>query len=431
MIRRHPLRVLMIAEAANPEWVSVPLVGWSLAKALSSMVDGHVVTQVRNREAILRAGWAEGENFTVIDSEAVARPMWKAANVLRMGKGKGWTMTTAINAITYPYFERLVWHRFGADIQQGAYDIVHRITPLSPTTNSSLAAKCKKAGVPFVLGPLNGGVPWPAGFDSERRREKEYLSYVRGAYKMLPGRQSMLKATAAILTGSHHTASEIPESFQDKCLYLPENAIDPSRFNLTAPQDLTLPLRGCFVGRMVPYKGPDMLLEAAVPLLREGRLVLDMIGEGPMLQDLKALTTREGIENGVTFHGWLEHKEVQKVAYRANMLTFPSVREFGGGVVLEAMALGMVPVICDYAGPAELVSQDTGYKVPMGTRSDIIARYRETLSSIVADPTVLPAKAAAAKKHVLSSFTWDAKARQVLQIYDWVLGKNIEKPNLL
>ena len=49
------VRVLLLAEACNPEWTSVPLVGWSHSRAISNLTDAHLVTQLRNRDAILRA----------------------------------------------------------------------------------------------------------------------------------------------------------------------------------------------------------------------------------------------------------------------------------------------------------------------------------------------------------------------------------------
>ncbi|MDQ7262345.1 glycosyltransferase [Paracoccus sp. PS-1] len=416
MVERR-LKALVIAEAANPEWVSVPLVGWSLAHALRAVADVHIVTQVRNREAILRAGLVEGRDFTAIDSEKLAAPMWRLAERLSMGKGVGWTMKTAVSTLGYGYFERLVWRAFGERIRAGAYDVVHRVTPLTPTANSRIAPLCARAGVPFVLGPLNGGVPWPRGFDSERRREKEWLSYVRGAYKALPGRGAMLRHAAAIICGSMHTLGEIPARYRHKTVWLPENAIDPARFSLTAPQPGTLPLRGCFIGRLVPYKGADMAVEAALPLLRAGQLTLDIVGDGPQGDSLRAMVAREGVEQAVRFHGWLPHEQVQGVASQAQLLVFPSVREFGGGVVLEAMALGVVPVVADYAGPGELVDQATGFRIPMGSRAELVAGLRARLEAIAADPAVLPGMAAAAQARVMRDFTWSAKAAQVERIW--------------
>lgn len=415
-------RVLVIAEAANPEWVSVPLVGWSLASALRDVADVHIVTQIRNREAITRAGLVEGRDFTALDSEAIARPMNRLAETLRMGEGKGWTTTTAINALTYPYFERLVWRRFKDAIRAGEYDLVHRVTPLSPTIASAIATRIAAAGVPFVLGPLNGGVPWPRGFDAERRREREWLSYVRSAHKLNPLRGRSLAAASVILTGSRHTQSEIPARHRGKTIWLPENAIDPDRFNLLAPQDLSGPLRACFVGRLVPYKGPDMLLEAIAPLARAGRLVLDMIGDGPMMADLRAQARDLDITEAVTFHGYLPHQAVQDVVARTNLLTFPSIREFGGGVVLEAMALGVVPMVVDYAGPGELVTDATGFRIPLGPRDRIVAGLRAALEAVLADSSVLPVLSRAARDRALRDFTWNAKARQIAQVYDWILA---------
>lgn len=414
-------RVLAIAEAANPEWVSVPLVGWSLASALREVADVHIVTQVRNREAFLRAGLCEGSDFTAIDSEALARPLWALGQKLRMGEGKGWTTLQVINALSYPWFEHLVWKAFGADIRAGKYDIVHRITPLSPTLSSPIAAKCARAGVPFVLGPLNGGVPWPEGFDRERRREREWLSYLRSAYKALPGRRATLRHASAILAGSRHTLGEMPEALRGKCVYLPENAIDPTRFSHVAAPGAG-PMRAGFVGRLVPYKGPDMLIEAAAPMLRAGRLLLDLVGDGPMMGDLRAQAEALGVSHAVTFHGWLPHQEVQNVLAACHLFAFPSIREFGGGVVLEAMALGVPPLIVDYAGPGELVQAGRGYKVPIGSRESIISGFRRALELLAEDRAALAQTGQSARDWVAQNFTWDRKAEQVLSVYQAVLS---------
>ncbi|UMA64582.1 glycosyltransferase family 4 protein [Roseivivax marinus] len=418
-------RVLVIAEAANPEWVSVPLVGWSLARALSEVAHVHLVTQVRNRDAILHAGLREGTDFTAIDSEALAAPAWRVAQALRMGEGKGWTMIQALNALSYPWFERLVWRRFGSEITRGDWDIVHRVTPLSPTVPSPLAAKVARTGTPFLLGPLNGGVPWPRAFDAERRREREWLSYLRGAYRALPGRDATLRHATAILAGSRHTATEIPARHAHKVVWLPENGIDPERFGTAQTPPCDGPLVACFVGRLVPYKGPDMLLEAALPLLHAGRLRLEIVGDGPMMDTLRAAAP---VGDAVTFHGWRPHADVQRVLGRAHLFAFPSIREFGGGAVLEAMALGVPPLVVDYAGPGELVDDRTGYTVPLTDRAGIVAVMRARLTALADDRSGLAARGAAGRDRVSRHFTWHTKARQIATLYDWALNAAEDTP---
>src|SRR5579859_2219659 len=206
---RRP-RVLLLAEAANPEWASVPLEGWSHARALAGMVDAHTVTHLRNRAAFLRAGMVEDRDFTAVDSDAVAAPVYRLAELLRGGAGRGWTTLSALTSLSSYYFEHLVWLRFGDRLRSGRFDLVHRLTPLNPVTPSPMASRCRRIGVPFVLGPLNGGVPWPRGFDAARRREREWLSYVRGAYRLLPGYRSTLRDAAALIIGSRDTWQQVP-----------------------------------------------------------------------------------------------------------------------------------------------------------------------------------------------------------------------------
>jgi glycosyltransferase involved in cell wall biosynthesis len=420
-------RVLFIAEACNPEMISVPLVGFAQANELMKHVHGHVITHWRNRESLEKVGWQLGREFTTIDTERMSKWAWWLGETIA-GRGKGWTLMAALYTPTYYYFEHLVWKEFGRRILAREFDIVHRLTPLSPTVPSTLASKCRRAGVPFVVGPINGGVPWPAQFDSARRKEKEYLSYVRGAYQLLPGYRAMRRDASAILIASRDTWKQMPRQYHEQCFYLPENAIDPARFSLRRTHKATRPIRAIFVGRLVPYKGADMLIEAVAPLARDGAVTLDIIGDGPMMEELKALVARLGVEETVKLRGWVKHDQVQTWLAQSDVFAFPSVREFGGAVALEAMAVGSVPIVLDYGGPAELVTEQTGYLVPMGTRAQIIERFRNVLADLAVNPGKIDQRSAAAIHRATTNFTWEAKAKRTLAVYNWVLNPNVPRP---
>jgi hypothetical protein len=204
---RRP-RVLVIAESANPDWPSVPLEGWSLSAALRHVADVHLVTHVRNRPAIDRTGLAAELDVHYIDNEWLARPVHGAVDRLRRAAGIGWTLTTFAVGVTYYEFERKLWRAFGRRIRAHEFDVVHRVNPLSPTIPSLLARRCARAGVPFVWGPINGGVPWPAEFRKEQRREGEWLASIRSAARLMPGTASTRRSTSAFVVGSFSAAEQ-------------------------------------------------------------------------------------------------------------------------------------------------------------------------------------------------------------------------------
>ena len=416
------VRVLLIAEEANPQWTSVPLLGWCHSQMIRECCDAHLVTQIRNRDAITAAGLKEGEHFTAIDSEAVARIVYKVIGWLRGGPDKGWTTVTALNSIAYYYFESLVWKQFRSQLERREFDLVHRLTPLSPATPSLIGRRCHRLGVPFVLGPLNGGVPWPKSFAAERRKEGEWLSYVRSLYKLLPGYSSTRRCASAILIGSRVTWNQMPARYHPKCVYVPENGVDPTRFAEPRDERRDGPLRLVFIGRLVPCKGTDMLVEAVTELAQRKLVSLDIFGDGPMMPQLQTMVADRSLADSVRLHGWIAHEQLQDRLRQAQLLTFPSIREFGGGVVVEAMAMGIVPVVVNYGGPADLVTDRTGYLVELGTREQIISRFRQVLTRIANDPTPLFNKRRAALRRVETSFTWKVKARQSHEVYRWVLG---------
>jgi len=416
------VRALLIAESANPEWTSVPLVGWSHALAMREVADVHLVTHIRNQPAIERAGFREGEDFTAINSEAIDAPLYRLSSLMRGDVRNGWMTNTAMRSIGKYYFDHLVWRRFANVVRAGKYPIVHQITPLSPTSPSLIAARFRRAGAHFIWGPVNGGVPWPPGFDSVRKSEREWLAPLRNAYKFLPGYRGVRENAAALVLASATAWKEMPECYHDKCVYMPENGIDQNRFNDARVRGYALPLRVAYVGRLVPLKGCDMLIEALAPLLQSGRLTIEFFGDGPERIRLESMVEAAGLRASVIFHGNVEHKKLQEKLVLCDIFGFPSIREFGGGVVLEAMALGLVPVVVGYGGPNELVTDETGYRIPIGPRASIIKAFRSRFEELCNDPAPLAEKSSQSRIRIAKYYTWEAKARQMLEIYAWVLA---------
>jgi glycosyltransferase involved in cell wall biosynthesis len=426
-------RPLLIAESCNPERVGVPLEGWSHARAIAELVDAHLVTQMHNRDAIRRHGLREGHDFTALDAAAVVAPLQQFGRWLHGSDEAGWLARLAIRALGHPYlqtlsFEHQVWEQFGRRIRDGGFDVVHRLTQRSPTMPSLLAERCARAGVPFVLGPLNGGVPWPREFGRVHRQEKERPSETVGAYRLLPGYQSGRRHAAAILVGSRETWRQMARQYRGRYFYVPEYGIDPRRFHRRRTRRATRPIKAIFAGRIVPYKGADLLLEAAAGLIRSGELTVEILGDGPQMPLLHEIARREALGRGLSMPGWIPQPQVQDRLVEADLFTFPGIREAGGAGVLEAMAVGLAPVVMDYGGPGELVTDRTGWRVPNGAREEIIRRFRIVLEEVVRRPKLIDQKSQAAMCRAREQFSWKVKASQVLQVYDWVLKPGSLRP---
>ena len=433
MSSHRRIRPLIIAEAANPTLTSAALVGWSCAKAIAAETDAHIVTEWRNRDDFLRAGLVEGTDFTAINNRRLQHLSWSLATKFSRKGSFSWSLYAVLSNLVYPFFERKLWQAFGPRLRAGEFDLVHRLLPLSPTTASWIAPRLKQIGVPFVLGPLNGGVPWPQGFDDLRQQERDGAGRLRAFARFSPGLQRTRASANAILTASRTTLREMPASLRQRCIFIPENAVDLERFPLTPKaatnHDPSKPLRISFVGRLVALKGVDMLIAAAAPLIRNGALHLDLIGDGPERERLQAMVQRENISAGVSMDGWIPHAQLGARLRESDLFVFPSIREFGGGVVLEAMALGIPAVVLDHGGPPELVPPGTGFVLPMTTREDIVTRLRQLLTELREDPAPLHTAGVLAQAHVQKYYSWEAKAAQIHEVYRWVLGHRTTKPD--
>src|SRR5581483_6146195 len=103
--------------------------------------------------------------------------------LLRGGEKLSWTINTAMAWPSYMVFEHQLRRELRRDFHEHRFDLIHRITPVSPTLGSPLAAL---VDTPMMIGPLNGGLPWPKEYPELVRQEREWLVPLRKAYRALP-----------------------------------------------------------------------------------------------------------------------------------------------------------------------------------------------------------------------------------------------------
>jgi glycosyltransferase involved in cell wall biosynthesis len=113
----------------------------------------------------------------------------------------------------------------------------------------------------------------------------------------------------------------------------------------------------------------------------------------------------------------------------ADVLVFPSVREFGGGVVFEALAVGAVPVVADFGGPGDIVNPHVGHKVPLINESDMVSRMEKILADLAQNRDCLERLRQQGTAYARECLTWDGKAQTLTAIMRWVLQRG-PKPNL-
>ncbi len=421
------LRLLVLASMCDPDSISVPYVGYCHAAALAKLHDVSLVVASPVESNVRRAN-APFRTIEVVRTPRLDRIYhWGFRRIFRSNFD-----SQALTAFAYPFslaFEWQAWRQLRGRILGGEFDLVLRVIPVTAVLPSPFSFFLRKGPVPFVIGPINGGLPWPPGF-SQLEKQKEWVSNLRNLYRYLPFAHSTYRHAAAIIAASSQTCAEFAR-YQDKVFFVPENGIDPSLCSddsRSADPDARLEL--VFVGNLVPRKGCDMALRAAAPLLRSDLARFTVLGDGPERNSLEQLVRTLGIEKNVVFCGWVGHAEVLKQLRSADALVFPSVRDFGGGVVFEALACGAVPVVADFGGPGDIVYPEVGYKVPLTNESDLVTHLEEALMELAHNRDHLERLRRQGMAYARERLTWDGKAQDTTRVLHWVLRRG-PKPDFL
>ncbi len=413
------LKLLVLGPDCNPGGISTALVSFSHAAALARHHDVTIAVRSDAEPSVRNAG-APFAEVRGIRTPWLDRPYrWWFQRVLKNNYSSQWrTLLGYPRAIA---FEFHAWGTYRARIRGGEFDAVLRVAPVSAAVPSPFAWLLRNGPIPFLIGPVNGGLPWPAGFP-QAAAQRERISRLRNLRRIAPFAHSTYKHAKAILAGSSRTCSEF-ERYSEKLFFVPENGVEAAACHRPLETGAANgEINAIFVAGLVPIKGGDIALRAVAPLARQGRARLAILGDGPERSRLEGLSRSLGIAERVEFAGWVPHAQVLARLRRADVLLFPSIRDFGGGAVFEALASGAVPIVADFGGPADIVREGTGFKVPLTNPHDVAAQMGAILQRLAGDRDLLQRLRDGGIAYALERLTWEAKARQTSAILDWATG---------
>ena len=175
----------------------------------------------------------------------------------------------------------------------------------------------------------------------------------------------LIESAEAVVTVSDFAVRALQERFADSAdkIYRVYNGIDVSAFPQAA-FDRPVP-KIVSVGRLIEKKGFGDLIDACAILAREGKaFTAEIIGEGPLEQELRRRIAEHRLENHVSLAGPLPQSEIASRLARARMFVLACRTESNGGmdnlptVIMEGMAAGLPVISTRVAGVPEMVQHE-------------------------------------------------------------------------
>lgn len=280
-------------------------------------------------------------------------------------------------------------------------DVLHA-NSLQFQTSLAAARLQARSGIPMVL------TAHIAGLDALPRA----LRAAAKLHEHTVGRY-VLSRSARVIAVSGAVAEHLDRypGFAERVLVVP-NAVDHERFHppastVSRPSEVSV----TFIGRLVPNKGPHLLVEALGSLRPlDPAMRVTIIGDGPMRGRLERRVNDLGLAGIVRFVGFSD--QVEEHLRTTDVLVRPTLTEGMPLAVLEAMASGVCVVASDLPGTTELIRDgETGLVFPAGDvdmlaqtlrRALLLGRERERLGRAALERS--------------RAYSWDRCARETLDV---------------
>jgi len=236
-----------------------------------------------------------------------------------------------------------------------------------------------------------------------------------------------------VICCSQYMQGQLQHIFQlpgDKIRVIP-NGVNPEyfKFDQNTPvkrEDYAAPDEKIvyYVGRLVPEKGVQVLLDAVPKILHyHPRTKFVIAGKGPFEGELRHRAERMGISRHLYFTGYVNDVVRNSLYHYADVAVIPSLYEPFGIVALEAMAAGTPVVVSDNGGLGEIIYHGVnGMKAYTGNANSLA----DSILHCLMDSRSTREMQQRAYRDVIEHYNWNSIAKQTRKVYREIIDENLD-----
>jgi glycosyltransferase involved in cell wall biosynthesis len=251
------------------------------------------------------------------------------------------------------------------------FDLIHHVS-LAGIRHPTLLTRF---GPPTVIGPLGGGEMVPMRFRRTFPWQDWCAELLRDlhtrALRIDPITRLAFRDAKLIFLRSTESLVALPPRYRRKAhIGIVTGISEIVNCNITS-RNSGEPFRLLYAGRLLWWKGVHLAIRALARVRAKGvDATLTIVGAGRARRDLEKLARELGISDHVVWRGEVSRQELLGMYGAHHVFLFPSLRDSGGMVILEAWAHGL-PVIClALGGPGKMVDPTCGRVIPVANHSE-------------------------------------------------------------
>lgn len=309
--------------------------------------------------------------------------------------------------------------------KERAFDLFHHVTYGNDWMASFIGARVP---IHYVRGPGGGAHRTPGSLQSEYPLGGRIWEKIRSIGQWLFRHDPFFiighNRASAILLCNRDSVDSLPKRWTHKAHLFPVSGVSAEDLrSSTAATSSNDRFNVVSAGSLIRVKGFGLTIKSFREFSESHpNSQLTIYGSGPEEPRLREIIEQFQLQDKVKLAGAVPRNVLLDQIASSDVFLFPSLRDGGGTVVIEAMSVGR-PVVClDLGGPGMHITDDCGIKVTPGSPKETIHGLAAALERLYLDREMGCQMGKAARDRAAEVYHWDKLGNRLNEIYQATMG---------